>query len=172
MNSQTEQSASSFVSDIPWQNDEPDCLVVSCSDHRFERQTRDLAIHLNFKQPHVLQLPSGAVLSLPLAATINFLSKAVDRIIERVVSMKSVKEIILVAHDDCGAYKADRVPLLNTVIKQYTGKTIPDLQREHLSQTAHRLRIGLRGVRVRAFFADVVSENNEPRVRFTELPVK
>src|SRR5262245_30490813 len=159
-----------FSSQIPWEDSEPDCLIVCCSDHRFERQTRDLASHLNFKKPHVLQFPSGAVLSLPLISSINFLSKAADRLIERVVEMKRVRDIILVAHHDCGAYKAERVPLLNNLIQRYTGKTIHDLQREHLMQAARRLRLGLRGVRVRAFFADVASAENQQLVRFTEVP--
>jgi carbonic anhydrase len=166
---QVQQQPETFTSTLAWQNAEPDCLVICCSDHRFEQQTRDLAHHLNFKNPHVLQMPSGAVLTLPLATAINFLSKATDRIIERIVEMKRVKDIILVGHHDCGAYKVERVSLINTVIKQFTGKTIHDLQREHLAQAARRLHLGLRGVRVRAFFADVVTDGNESRVRFEEV---
>jgi carbonic anhydrase len=166
---QTEPLTESFISQIPWQDTEPDCLIVCCSDHRFEQQTRDLALHLKFKRPHVLQIPSGAVLSLPLASTFNFLSKATDRIIERIVEMKRVRDIVLVAHHDCGAYKIEKVPLLNTLIKRYTGKTIHDLQCDHLAQAARRLRLGLRGVRVRAFFADVVNDTGQQRVRFVEV---
>ncbi|MBI2149171.1 MAG: hypothetical protein HYU27_01015 [Acidobacteria bacterium] len=161
-----------FISEIPWQDGQPDCLVVCCSDHRFERQVRDLALHLNFKRPHVLQVPSGAVLSLPLAAAFNFLSKAVDKIIERVVEMKHVGDVILVGHDDCGAYKAERVPLVANIVKRFTGKSLHDLQREHLAQAAHRLHMGMRGVKVRPFFADVVGEGEGRRVRFVEVPVK
>ena len=170
--SQTDQRSESFISDVPWQDSPPDCLIICCSDHRFEQHIRDLAHHLNFKQPHVLQIPSGAVLSLPLASAFNFLSKAADKIIERIVEMKQVRDVILVAHHDCGAYKAEKVPLVTNIIKRYTGKTIHDLQREHLAQAAHRIRLGLRGVRVRAFFADVVSEENSSRVRFDEVPVR
>src|SRR5215468_6634878 len=114
----------SFVSEIPWENTEPDCLFVCCSDHRFERQIRDLARLLNFRNPHVLQVPSGAVLSLPLAAAFNFLSKAVDKIIERVVVAKQVRDIVLVGHEDCGAYKIERMSLVATALKRFTGKTV------------------------------------------------
>ncbi len=158
-----------LVSEIPWEDTAPDCLIVSCSDHRFERQTRELARLLNFKYPHVLQVPSGAVLTLPLAAAFNFLSKAIDKIIERVVDAKSVREIILVAHEDCGAYKVERMSLVASALKRLTGKTVQDLQREHLLQAAHRIRIGIRGVNVRAFYASVVVENEVKRVRFTEV---
>jgi carbonic anhydrase len=169
--SRPEAQSGTFISDQSWQDTQPDCLVVCCSDHRFEPQTRDLVLHLNFKHPHVLQIPSGAVLSLPLLSSINFLSKAADRMIERIVEMKHVRDILIVAHHDCGAYKAERVPLLNNLVQRYTGKAIQDLQREHLAQAARRLKLGLRGVRVRAFFADVVREGEQSRVRFTEVPV-
>jgi len=163
------QSADTFTSTTAWQDSQPDCLVVCCSDHRFEAQTRELVRHLNFKHPHVLQVPSGAVLTLPLASAINFLSKAADRIIERVVVTKHVSDVILVGHHDCGAYKIERVSLISDLIKRYTGQSVHDMQREHLLQAARRLRLGVRGVRVRAFFADVVTENGQARVRFDEL---
>ena len=160
-----------FVSDIPWQDDQPDCLIVCCSDHRFEQQTRELARNLDFKRPHVLQVPSGAVLTLPLAAAFNFLSKAVDKIIERVVDAKDVREIILVAHEDCGAYKIEKMSLVASALKRFTGKSVKDLQHDHLAQAARRLRLGVRGVHVRAFMASVVDEGEEKRVRFEENPV-
>jgi carbonic anhydrase len=158
-----------YVSEIPWQDTPPDCLIVCCSDHRFERQTRELAAHLNFKNPHVLQVPSGAVLSLPLASAINFLSKAIDRIIERIVETKQVRDIVLVGHHDCGAYKAERIPLLSDLIKRYTKKPIHEIQRDHLADAARRLQLSVRGVRVRAFFADVMQEGPQSHVRFTEV---
>jgi len=166
------QTDLSFVSEIPWQDDSPDCLIVCCSDHRFERQTRDLALHLNFKRPHVVQIPSGAALTLPLISTFNFLSKAADKIIERVVEMKQVKDIILVGHQDCGAYKGEKMPLVNNLVRHFTGKTVTDLQREHLAQAARRIRLGIRGVQVRTFFAEVVREGEDSRVRFDEVAVR
>jgi hypothetical protein len=165
-----ESAVEGFVSDSPWQDIRPDCLVVCCSDHRFEAQTRDLVRHLNFSQPHVLQIPSGAALTLPLASAFNFLSKALDKIIERVVEMKQIQEVILVGHQDCGAYKTERVPLIATMVKRLTGKSVQDIQRDHLGQAARRIRTGIRDVNVRAFFADVVGEGSERRVRFVEIP--
>ena len=167
---QAERLDGGFVSDTPWEDGPPDCLMICCSDHRFERQSRDLALHLNFKRPHILQVPSGAVLSLPLASLFNFLSKATDRIIERVVETKQVKEILLVGHDDCGAYKTERIPLLSDLVKRFSGKSLHDLQHEHLAQAAHRINLGIRGVRTRAFFAEVVGERDRRRVRFVEVP--
>jgi hypothetical protein len=167
-----EPGADGFVSDIPWQDDRPDCLVVCCSDHRFEAQTRDMVRHLNFSRPHVLQIPSGAALTLPLASAFNFLSKALDKIIERVVEMKQIREVILVGHQDCGAYKTERVPLIDTMVKRLTGKSVLDLQREHLGQAARRIKTGIRDVNVRTFFADVVGDGAERRVRFVEIPSK
>ena len=64
------------------------------------------------------------------------------------------------------------MPLVNNLVRHFTGKTVTDLQREHLAQAARRIRLGIRGVQVRAFFADVVHEGEDSRVRFDEVPVR
>jgi carbonic anhydrase len=158
-----------FTSEIPWTDDAPDCLIVCCSDHRFESHIRDLAEHLGFKRPHVLQVPSGAALTLPLAAAFNFVSKAADKMVERIVEMKQLRDVILVGHHDCGAYKAERIPLIAAAVRRLSGKSLHDLQQEHLAQAARRIHLGIRGVRVRAFFADVAREGAQQRVQFIEL---
>ena len=160
------------LAESPWVDDAPDCLVICCSDHRFERQTRELAQHLNFSRPHVVQVPSGAALSLPLVTAFGFISKAVDKIIERVIEMKKISDVILVGHQDCGAYKREKIPLVTSVVHRVTGKSVEELQRDHLRQAARRLHIAMRQVRVRSFLADVVTEEGEQRVRFTEIPVR
>lgn len=159
-----------YISPASWVDGAPDCLVVCCSDHRFERHIRSLVEHLGFRRPHVLQFPSGAALSLPLVSAFNFISKAVDKIIERVVEIKHVQDVVLVAHEDCGAYKAERVPLVTTMLKRVTGKTVSDIQREHLAQAGRRITLGLRGgVRVRSFYAEVQGPAEDRRVRFVEV---
>ncbi len=166
-------SAKSFMAQAPWLDAEPDCLVVSCSDHRFEQQNRELARHLGFPKPHVVQLPGGAALTLPLVSVIGFLSKAVDKIIERVVEMKNVKTIICISHVGCGAYKTDgRSPLMGGIVKQLTGKTVAQVQQEHIASAARRIKMAIPGTRVRSFFADVVTEGDIKRVKYEEIPVR
>jgi carbonic anhydrase len=117
-------------------------------------------------------VPSGAVLSLPMAAVLNFLSKAIDRIVERVVESKQVRDIVLVGHEDCGAYKSERVPLLAAAMKRWTGRSVADVQRGHLADAGRRISGAVRGVRVRAFYAAVVEEAGQRRVRFDEIPLR
>lgn len=161
-----------FVSEIPWRNLEPDCLVICCSDHRFEQQTRDLLKHLGYERPHMLQLPSGPVMTLPLAAAFNFLSKAVDKIVEKIVELKKVRTIVCIGHHDCGAYKAGNIHLVNIAVKRVTGESVEGLQHEHLANAARRIKLAIRGANVRAFFAGVVEEGDNARVRFEEIPVR
>jgi carbonic anhydrase len=165
-------STTAFVSSLPWQNLEPDCLVICCSDHRFEPQTRELLKHLGFQRPHMLQIPSGPVLTLPLASAFNFLSKAVDKIVEKIVELKKVRTIICIGHHDCGAYKAGNIHLVNLAIKRLTGESVEGLQHEHLASAARRIKLSVRDANVRAFFAAVSGEGDGARVRFEEIPVK
>ena len=165
------ESSSTFVSHTKWVDDEPDCLVVCCSDHRFEEQTRELAHHLGFTRPHTIQLPSGPSLALTLVASFGFLSKAMDKIVEKAVEMKqaTAKEIICVAHHDCGAYKSiGKVPILTFTVRRLTGGSVHDLQREHLVKAARKIAHATH-MPVRAFFADVVDEADGKQVRFTEV---
>ena len=164
----TANDGGGFVSQVAWLDTPPDCLVICCSDHRFEQQTRDLVRQLGFKQPHVVQLPSGATMTLPLVSAFGFMSKAVDKIVEGVVDMKHLDVVLCVGHSECGAYKAAKHPLIGTALKFY-GKTVVELQHSHLAQAAKRMRHVLRGVTVRAFFADVISEGGVKKVKFEEV---
>lgn len=161
-----------FVSAAKWTDGEPDCLVICCSDHRFEQQTRDLARHLGFSAPHVIQLPSGPALTLPLVSSFGFLSKAADKILEMTAEMKHAKTVICVAHSGCGAYKAiGENRLLSVAVRRITGHSIRDLQREHLVKAARRIKSVTKAATVRAFFADVVgADGDEKKVKFTEIP--
>jgi carbonic anhydrase len=165
------ENSSTFVSPTRWVDDEPDCLVISCSDHRFEEQTRELAHHLGFARPHTIQMPSGPALALTLVASLGFLSKAMDKIVEKAVEMKqaTAKEIICIGHQDCGGYKGiGKVPLLSFAARRLTGRSVHDLQREHLAKVARQIARST-GMPVRAFFADVVDGADGKRVRFTEV---
>lgn len=168
---QTQRNNPEFVSGVPFHDTQPDCLIVCCSDHRFEEQNRELARHLGFKHPHVVQIPGGVALTLPLATTLNFISKAIDRIIERIVAMKNPKSVILIAHHDCGAYKADhgKHPLVESVVKHLLKKDASELQQDHLGQAAKRLKLALNGTPVRAFYAGVREDLGVQKVAYSEV---
>ena len=168
-----ERSQGNFVSEIPWYNEEPDCFVICCSDHRFEQQVRDLIRHLGFERPHIVQVPSGVTLTLPLTSSFGFLSKAIDKVIDGVIEMKKVKTMICIGHQDCGAYKmTGKNSLINTVVRYATGKSVVELQHKHLSQAAHRIRLSFHVLKVRVFFASVVGEGEKRHVEFEEIPAK
>ena len=57
------RAASEFTSTIPFADDEPDCLVISCSDHRFREHVRELLAALGLKRPHLIAVPGGVLLS-------------------------------------------------------------------------------------------------------------
>jgi hypothetical protein len=166
------QSNGEFTSDIPWKNLEPDCLVICCSDHRFEEQTRDFLHHLGYERPHMLQMPSGPTMALPLVSAFGFLSKAIDKIIEKIVELKHVKAIICISHHDCGAYKVGNVHLVDTAVERLVGRSVVDLQRKHLADAARRIKLSVRNAGVRAFFAGITGEGDKARVTFLEVPVK
>lgn len=159
-----------FTSSVPWKDEDPDCLVIACSDHRFQIQTLDLIHRLGFASPHIVQFPSGITLSLPLIAASGFLSRAADKLVERIIEAKDIKDILCIAHEDCGAYTSEKFKLLDFAIRRLSGKPIRDIQIEHLQKAARRLRHFLRGVTVRAFFADVVGgQESQQHVNFKEI---
>jgi carbonic anhydrase len=107
---------------------------------------------------------------LPLLAAFGFLSKAVDRIVEKALEATGVEHVICIAHEDCAGYKAENVRFLDTAVRKVTGGSIRDTQIAHLRKAARRLQLGLRGMTVRAFFADV-SDTADPRVTFKEIDI-
>jgi hypothetical protein len=160
-----------FTSPTPYRDEKADCLVISCSDRRFRLHTIRLVKHLGFSRPEMIQIPGGIAVSLPLLAAFGFLSKAVDRILEKAVESTGVNEVICIAHEDCGGYRAENVKFLDTAVRRVTGDSVRDTQIGHLRKAARRLQMGLRQVTVRAFFADVQGEGGEAQVIFEEIPL-
>jgi hypothetical protein len=156
-----------FTSSVEYRDRPADCVVVACSDQRFRLQTLELVRHLGFSNPQLIQIPGGLVVSLPLLAASGFLSKAVDRIVEKALEVSGVETVICVAHEDCGGYRAENVKFLDKAVRRLTGGSIRETQITHLRKAARRLQLGLRQTTVRAFFADVT----EPRITFREIDI-
>jgi hypothetical protein len=154
---------------IPYEDHAADCVVICCSDHRFREPSLELVRRLGFSHPHMIQIPGGVAISLPLIAAVGFLSKAVDKLMEKAIRHTGVNDVICIAHEDCGGYKAENVKLIDTVVRKATGESVRDMQIEHLRKACRRLQLGLRGMTVRAFFADVVEEGPSPHVSFREV---
>ncbi len=146
-----------FTSTLPFVDRPADCIVIACSDHRFRVQIDELIEHLGFKVPHFIKFPAGPVLALPLVASMGFLTKAVDALLEKAIDAASVKHVVCITHDGCSAYRSGK--LLSMVSSQLTGRSMRDLQTLHLRKTAGRLEKAFRGIDVKAFIAEV-EENN------------
>lgn len=159
-----------FTSSVAYRDEPADCVLITCSDQRFRLQTLELVRHLGYARPHIIQIPGGLVVSLPLLAAFGFLSKAVDRIVEKALEATGVEDVICIAHEDCAGYKAENVRFLDAAVRKVTGGSIRDTQISHLRKAARRLQLGLRGMTVRAFFADV-SDTPSPQVTFQEVDI-
>jgi len=160
-----------FTSSYPWEDKQADCLVIACSDQRFRLQSLDFVKHLGFNNPHVIQFPSGLAAAHPLISVFGFLSKAVDKLLDKAIEATGAKDIICIAHEDCAAYKLEKVKLIDTTLRKFSGKSVRDIQFEHLQKAARRLQLALRGINVRTFYADVVESGSESHVNFKEIPL-
>ena len=156
-----------FTSTIAWENEQADCLVVMCSDHRFRRQALEFVQSLGYQNPHVLSLPGGVAIMHSMVAAIGFLSKAAGRLVAKALELTGARDVICIAHEDCGAYKAGKVELVGKVTRRLAGSSLQEIQRDHLLKAARTIQFSLDGVNVRTFYADVVGEDS--RVHFSEV---
>jgi carbonic anhydrase len=157
-----------FTSAAPYVEDEADCLVIWCSDHRFRRQNLELLRQLGFERPYVLSLPGGVAVVHSMVAAMGFLSKAATRMIEKAVELTGADEIICIGHEECGAYQAGKVPFVGKISRRLSGKSIEEIQQEHLAKAARKLEVAIGGVGVRTFYASIEGEG-ERRVVFSEV---
>src|SRR3989344_1486524 len=82
-----------YVSQIPWVDKPADCVVVCCSDHRFEKQNEDFVRALGFTSPHFVQVPSGIAVFHGLGAAAGFLAKATGLLLDTAQAVTTTKTI-------------------------------------------------------------------------------
>lgn len=168
-----EQSDKDFVSTIGWEDSSADAIAITCSDHRFRRHTDELLTHLGYKMPHIIEFPAGPALLNPMVASLNFFTKTAEHLLEKAIvaarghGSDDNIDLILVGHEMCSAYKAGGVKLLDFGIRKLTGKSVAELQVEHLKKVARRIAGTFRKVEVGAFFAEVVAR--EKKVIFRNI---
>ena len=162
-----------FTSMMVFEDSEADCLVICCSDHDFRQQNIEFLEACGYKRPHVISIPSGVAVVHSMVASINFLSKAAERLIAKAVESTGVSEAICIAHENCGGYKVGQVDLIGKLARRLAGKPMEEIQKEHVAKAARALSRSFRKVKVRAFFADIVAgENGSKHVRYSEVPLK
>lgn len=168
-----ETSDKDFVSTVDWEDASADCVAITCSDHRFRRHTEEFLDHLGYKLPHIISFPAGPALLNPMVASLGVFTKTVEHLLEKAISVARGHglddniDLILVGHEMCAAYKAGGVKLLDFGVRQLTGKSVAELQAEHLKKTARRIAGTFRKVEVKVFFAEMVA--GEKKVIFRNI---
>jgi hypothetical protein len=145
-------------------------VVICCSDQRFGRQNREFLRALGFQSPHFIQIPSGLAVFHGLAAVSGFLPKGMNLLLDKAIDLTGVKDVICIAHHDCGGYKAGRFEVIGKLTRRLAGMDIQDVQTEQLHRAARdvQLRMG-NDTTVRAFYSDVVGNEGDQQVKFSEI---
>ena len=168
--SEEELGRKGFVSSVNWENTSADCVVICCSDPRFEKQNENFVQTLGFSQPHFIQIPSGLAVFTALVAVSGFLHKGMQLLLKKAIELTEVKTVICIGHEDCGGYRAGRTNIVQTVSRRFSHRSVRELQLDHLQKSGRTVSRQLgRDVSVRVFYADVVNLEGVQRVKYTEL---
>ncbi len=131
--------ANSFRSGVLWKDEFTGNFAIFCSDERFVSATLEfLKRHLGIDSCDLMVVAGGPAF-IPNSET-----ALMDRL-DLLIEAHKVKQVILIAHDDCGYYQHFH--------KGLPSHTLKEKQREDL-QTA-LIELQSRGIKVRAFFAFV-----------------
>jgi hypothetical protein len=150
VNNQVLPKASSFVSQIAFDDRRVGAAAVYCSDGRYGEQM-DEFLHVSLGLPRYdrLALPGGAGCLAGHLMTAYNEKLALERQLEFLIKAHALKRIVLIAHQGCGFYK-----------DLWTdGRTVEEQQRADLLQAAQQLGAANRGVSVEAYFARMVEGN-------------
>lgn len=126
--------------------EEPDALVICCSDGRYRRPTEHfLYKELGLGNYDILAVPGG-VFILSFASVLPKQLKVGMQMVKFIVKRHATPRIVLVGHEGCGRYREG----FSTWLRR-RGFDLKDKQRRDLTETARTLREALGGVRVDAF---------------------
>jgi len=159
-----------YTSTVPWENEAADCVVICCSDHRFEKQNEEFVKALGFAHPHFMQIPSGVAVFASLVAAANFLHKGMGLLLKKAIDLTEVETVICIGHEDCGGYKAGKYQIVQAVSRRLAGKPVRDIQHDHLRKAGKTISRQFGGnVEVRVFYSDVVQEPDGEHVKFVHV---
>lgn len=151
--------APAFVSSIPFPEKKSETLVICCGDHRYRAQIEDfLRNGLKLTAFDELVVPGGAEF-LFAAAHLPKFEWAGRRWLRFLVEHHGLREIICIAHEDCGWYKNLMVGPLNLSF-------LKDRQLSDLRKVPAALHEVVPGLRVRLFFARC---NEKGQVEFVSI---
>jgi carbonic anhydrase len=153
----------SFVSSVPYTGRRGETLVIYCTDPRFRKQTHELLTSLGVEDPFVYNIPGGPASLVPI---VGFAHKAMKPGVDAVIG--NVKRVVLVAHEDCAAYRSEH-KVLNRLVTAVLGANVQKIQERHLSEAASLLRTWYPHVTIECFIARLVSGETEQRVKFDPI---
>ena len=98
-------STAPFIAQMPFEAQHPHALAIYCSDGRFTEPVEELARHLGHERIDTLTLPGGPGLLNRFSA--DYLeSDMVTRAAHFLIRGHHIKEVLLLAHAQCGYYQA------------------------------------------------------------------
>ena len=144
-----------WKSPLPWEDKQPDTLVITCGDARYLPHTlKFLEDDLKLPDFQIMAVPGG-IQWLALPDILPKHEKVARWAIEFMVAAKGITRIVCIAHADCGAYQDSRA--LSTLAHLATGKTVAQHQVEQLRSVGRSLADSLK-VAVELYFASVTEE--------------
>ena len=159
-----------YTSRIPWADTPADCVVVCCSDPRFEKQNEDFVRALGFSQPHFMQIPSGVAVFASLVAAAGFLHKGMGLLLKKAIDLTGVDTVICIGHEDCGGYRAGKYDIVQAVSKRLARKPVREIQHDHLRKAGKTISRQLGdAVEIRVFYADLVQRRGADNVNYVHV---
>jgi hypothetical protein len=142
----------SYTSHLPWANQFSATLLIACSDGRFEAQLDSFCKEsLGLRSCDRFLVPGGI-------AGLQILSECFYADRERItllVTHHAIRDIICVAHEDCGYYR-ERYPGVDDLLPR---------QLEDLRAAGEGLRYWFDGVSVELVYAKVTEDRHVQFVR-------
>lgn len=150
-----------YISALPFEHERIGAAAVYCSDGRYGEQM-DEFLHHCLELPHYdrVAIPGGAAC---LAGHLLAMRErgALDRQLKFLIEGHGLTRVVLIAHQDCGFYKANVHP------HKLRNVALEELQAADLATVAALLRDYNRSLEVDAYFARKV----EGLVRFEPVAV-
>lgn len=148
----------------PFADPSADTLVICCSSNAYFPFTQEfLAVHLSLAPGtfDLLAVPGGAQLLLATEYLPKF-AWVGHRWLKFFTERSHVRRIVVVAHDDCGWYKAEHA--VPAFLHTLAGAAAGSRQREDLARIVAALRSALPMIAVEAYFA---AKGSDGHVEFT-----
>jgi hypothetical protein len=141
--SMSQIEAADFVSEIPFDTQRIGAAAVYCSDGRFGEQMDDFLHHsLGLPRYDRVAIPGGAACLACYTAAIRE-EGSLERQLKLLIKVHGLKDIVLIAHQDCAFYRTVR----------WRNQSLEKQQFEDLSKAARRIRKYALFLGVRAYFA-------------------